>query len=532
MFSSTRHQFVGIFTAASLLAVAASSAQATISAADISGIFYGAPGLDIIEVTPGDFEPFGYVYPSMVYTLPGVFGAGGQASGAGMGLGTAQLANGALLGQRGLVMTSTGTYQLDTLGTNSVAGWSPAGYGFSSAVAVNASGLIVGNSDLYSADGTQNLGGRAVYYEPKSSVAHQLALPSGYTDTHGYGISGTNAVSSTGVIVGYANSFNGDTATGLQAMRWNSKTSTGQVLDKLPGTGEYGSSTITAAVNAKGTTVGTGNTFDSNGQLLGYSAIRWDANTTHATALGNLGTAPDGTYSSSAAAINNAGTIVGQSSKYDADSNYQGERAVRWAANATAPVELHSLSADASGISFSAALAINDAGTAVGMSQKYASDGSDLGMRAVSWAAGSVEPTELKLLSSGSNGESFSYAFSINASGFIAGTANVVGSADNSFYDADSHAVVWTPGGEVIDLNTLLSPSTGGEWTLESAYSISDSGWVTGMALYQPAGESSDYAYARLFSMQLMMPVPEPTTTAMLALGLAALALLRRRRQR
>lgn len=531
MLSSIKHPRATLLAAASLLALSALPSHAAVTIADITGVLYGGPGLTTAEISPGVFGPVGYVYPTLAYPLPGAFGGGGQASGNGVGIGSAQLASGSLLGQRGLVMTSTGSYELGTLGANSVAGWTPAGFASSSAIAVNSSGLIVGSSELYTADGTRNLGGRAVYYDAGSSVAHQLTLPSsGFTDASGYGISSASAVSSTGVIVGFASQFNGDASLGNRAVRWDSKTGTGQVLDKLPGYSEWGDNNSSAvAVNAAGTAVGSGNSFSNNGQLLGFSAIRWEANTTQATALGHLGISTEGTYSSSAAAINNAGTTVGQSSKYGSDGSYQGDRAVRWAANSTAAVELGSLSTNSEGQSFSAALAINNAGTTIGVAQQFGVDGADLGNRAVRWSAGSTEATELQLLSVGPDGVSFSYAFSINAAGYIAGMANVTGTNSNSFYAGDVHAVIWAPDGEAIDLNTLLPADS--EWMLQSAYSISDSGWVTGLALYQPAGESSDYAYARLFSMQLSLPVPEPTTYALFALGLASLAVLRRRRQ-
>lgn len=518
--------------ATSLLALTALPSHAATTVGDITGTLYGAPGFEIVEYSPGQYAPVGYIRPTLAYTLPGPF-SGGQAAGAGVGIGSAQYSTvEALLGYRGLVMTPNGSYALGTLGANAAEGWTPVGAASSTAVAVNSSGLIVGSSTLYSPDGMRDLGGRGVYYDPGSSVAHQLAMPTtGFTDTKGYGISSTAAVSSTGVIVGYGSQFDGDNSIGTRALRWNSKTGTAQVLGSLPGTSEWGDNTAAAsAVNAAGTAVGSGNTFNSQHQFLGFSAIRWEANTTQATELGHLGVGQDGTHSSIALAINKGGTTVGHSTSYSVEGYNMGERAVRWAANSTTPQELGSLGKNEDSQSFSYALGINDAGTIFGTSEKFSADGRDLGNRAVRWAAGSTEATELKLLSVGSGGESFSFAFSINAAGYIAGMANVNGSnAGGSLNDGSVHAVIWSPDGEVLDLNTLLPADSG--WLLQSANSISDTGWVTGMALYQPEGLPSDYAYSRLFSMQLSLPVPEPTPTLLLAMGLATLAVMRRRRQ-
>lgn len=502
-------------------------------AVDLQGTLYPGLGYDIVQIAPGQLAPVGYINPTMSYALP-TSSTGGTASGDGVGLGSAQLSTGeSFLGYRGIVMTPTGSYALGTLGANSVGGWTPAGFASSSAQAVNASGLIAGTSELYSTDGTQDLGGRAVYYAPGSATPTQLQLPTGFTDSSGFGIAASSNISSTGYIVGYAQQYNGDASVGTRALRWNTNTGTVEVLGKLPGTSQFGDNNSSpVAVNASGTTVGWGTTFTANGTLKGGTAIRWDANSTTPTELGHLGTASDRTYSSHAVAINDAGVTVGTSAKYSATHQALGDAAVRWDANSTTPVELHGLSGPgADGQSFNYAIAINNAGTIAGESQKFDASGVSLGNRAVRWAAGSTEATELGLLSQGSNGESFTYAFGMNSAGYVVGTANIVGTTDNSFMDPNNlgvHAVVWTPDGTAIDLNSLLPADSG--WSLFSAYSISDTGWITGIGYYQPEGYSSDYAYQRLYSMQLTMAVPEPATAWMLGLGVVGLALAQRRR--
>src|SRR5690606_9465901 len=77
-------------------------------------------------------------------------------------------------------------------------------------------------------------------------------------------------------------------------------------------------------------------------------------------------------------AVNNSGTAVGWSDKYDT-GGYRGLRAVRWDTSGTAATELGNLGLS-SGYTEAQAYAVNDAGTAVGYSRKYDS-GSSVGFR-------------------------------------------------------------------------------------------------------------------------------------------------------
>src|SRR5256885_76920 len=83
-------------------------------------------------------------------------------------------------------------------------------------------------------------------------------------------------------------------------------------------------------------------------------------------------------------------------------------RAVRWDAGSATPVELGSLSHGITGVSvFSQANAINNAGVIVGDSSKFDPTGTSLGRRPVVWAAGSTTPTELGVLSIDSKGSGY-----------------------------------------------------------------------------------------------------------------------------
>src|SRR5689334_13537760 len=73
-----------------------------------------------------------------------------------------------------------------------------------------------------------------------------------------------------------------------------------------------------------------------NGANRFQRALLWDANG-NVTELGNLGTDTDGGTDTEAHAVNSTGTIVGLSEKYAADGTYFGPRAVRWGSGSTTP---------------------------------------------------------------------------------------------------------------------------------------------------------------------------------------------------
>lgn len=83
--------------------------------------------------------------------------------------------------------------------------------------------------------------------------------------------------------------------------------------------------------------------------------------------------------------VNNYGMAVGVTEKY-VNGMDKGTRAARWDAFGTAGIELGSLGIPNNGSTWVYPYAINDAGTAVGWSEKFV-NGSFLGERAVRWDA-------------------------------------------------------------------------------------------------------------------------------------------------
>jgi probable HAF family extracellular repeat protein len=125
---------------------------------------------------------------------------------------------------------------------------------------------------------------------------------------------------------------------------------------------------------------------------------------------------------------------------------------------------------------------------------------------AIAWGAkryhGAGGPlTDLGILPGGD----CSFGFVVNASGQVVGDATIAGGAGHAFLDS---------GGQMVDLNDLIAPGSG--WTLTDAFSISDTGYITGDGL-APNGQ------ADAFLLTPLALVPEPSGLVLLATGAVAL---------
>ena len=123
-----------------------------------------------------------------------------------------------------------------------------------------------------------------------------------------------------------------------------------------------------------------------------------------------------------------------------------------------------------------------------------------------------------KMFDLGTLGGAGSGAVAINASG------QIVGGSDVRSRD-ETHAFIYTgtPGvdGQMIDLDAWLNannPAEGAQWTLRSAYGLTDQGLVTGWGIYYgPDGVSQGYQAFLLDASSLL--VPEPASFVLLGLG-------------
>jgi hypothetical protein len=460
-----------------------------------------------VSLVHADFLP---VYGSPTYNpATGTVYKGAAAGGvndAGMAVGESESydANGKGMGTRPVRWDATGGSVLGYLSADAN------GRTESGAFGINASGTAVGVSQKY--DGGSALGSRAVRWDAGSTAATEL----GNLGATGAGLTAGEAytLNASGLAVGLMLKYqyvegSGTVNMGYRAVRWETSgaaTELGNI-----GTNASGYTESQAyAINPTGTMVGYAHKYDANDNLAGLRAVRWNASGA-ATELGHLGTDSSGTTQAVAVAVNASGTAVGNA--WEIIENSVDLRAVRWNATDTAATALDDL--DVIHLMGSQAYAINDAGTAVGYSYKSDSDWNLYGERAMRWDA-SGAATELGNLGADTWGYTDAEARAINASGIAVGW----GLKDGVY--GDSLAVYWGLDGNAVNLNTLIDPNSG--WTLTKAVSISDTSWIVGMGLFDPDGPGGAGSYDRLFLVQ----IPEPATLALLTLG--GLAMLRRRR--
>jgi len=397
-------------------------------------------------------------------------------------------------------------------------GFDNEGVGLIIAAAINKSdNTLVGVVEKY--DEGVSRGDRAVRWDSSSTSATELGVL-GFSDS-GYTNSAAYAINQSGVAAGFARKYERGNNKGDRAVRWNSSGTEATELSHL-GTSFFGNTHSRAsAINNAGNVAGYAIKYD-DGKNLGIRAVRWDATGTQATELGVISTHASGTGNSRALDINNHGAVVGYGTVYDG-TNSLGPRAIRWNASSSVAVELDNLGLDGFGRTFSQATAINDLGTAIGFADKYES-GINRGFRAVRWDSNGTEITELGQLGPHDGSTS---VFSINNAGWAVGRASKF---DSTGRFIATRAVAWGPDGVALDLNTLLDPDSG--WvSLVEAGGISDSGWISGTGLFDPDGAGGQSPYTRLFLLDAtsFAAVPEPATAAVLA-GLMGFTAARRRR--
>lgn len=369
-----------------------------------------------------------------------------------------------------------------------------------SALAINASHTVVGTSKRRSANGT-DLGIRAVRW-PSNSWGPVVELNPINTDTDGSVFSSAVAINDSGLTVGTSGVYTpGGTWKGNRAVKWlpNSSTPVELPITVFNQSASGFSNTFGVALNNAGAIVGTTEGYDNNQQFAGKRAIRWKPNNTYAV-LNPLGYNASNQTMCEAVDINEAGVTVGVSDKYDYNDNqkFVGRRAVRWAYDTISGQELGGLGGtDINGTTYAQVSSVSDAGLILGASNKYLL-GTAIGNRAVYWSTtGSTAANELPHLGTSAAGITHGRAHAANADGYVVGYAEKYSGGAL----VGDRAVLWKTAGAdtATDLNTLLQPNSG--WTLTEAKGITDTGFVTGTGTFDPDGAGGASPYTRLFTM-------------------------------
>jgi hypothetical protein len=218
--------------------------------------------------------------------------------------------------------------------------------------------------------------------------------------------------------------------------------------------------------------------------------MRWDAGQTIGTILPDLGHPAGALLDSGALAINNTGAAVGYATLFSGSGQSLGKRPAIWDPSGSI-VQLGDWGSTSGFSTVNAyALAINDSGVIAGNDTTFFG-------HALRWNPGSTTPVVLAGLVSGLTPDTT--AFGLNSQGVIVGSARASGNQHDAVY--------WNPDGSVVDLNSLIDPSSG--WTLKIASAISDTGWILGVGSFDPDGSAGPQsAYDRLFILQ----APEPSS--------------------
>ena len=352
---------------------------------------------------------------------------------------------------------------------------------------IGRNGTVAIEYDVVSADLQRSLGVRAYRVDPGTSSATLLnAWSPSSTASEDLDRSAVG-VSDTGYVVGWssidANGFGPCT----RATVWAPTSSTATPLAS-PLTVDDSTAVLAYAMNDRGMIGGLARRYDrsTTGDLIhrGARVVRWASPTAVPVELESLSVrTSDGFASAFIRDLSDAGTIVGVAQKFDAAGNDQGVRPVRWDAGGTAVTELQWPGADPGAAASTVLLTINGSETVVGTLRDQRRVNFDQ-LQAVRWDAGS--DVAVPLTAAGIVTQSV--ASSVNDRGTIVG--NVWSEREGQ------RAVIWLDGStHATDLSVLVDAPDG--WTLINACGVSHTGFITGIANVR---SSQTHSYTRLFT--------------------------------
>ena len=300
----------------------------------------------------------------------------------------------------------------------------------------------------------------------------------GYDGQSGYVSGFTTFVNRHGIGATSSDSYTNGTYNGARGLRWEF----GGNAEEL---GSIGGDDIVYGINAASQVIGRGKKYDSNGALVGWSALLWNGGL-DPIELGSL-YAGGFNQTDGAVSINDSGTIVGWSSPGLGQNS-----AVRWSAGNIAPVQLGHLGVSATGEFFAEATSVNGLGTAVGRSIKFDANFLPVGQFAVRWDANGTTATELGTLSSGNETIPDYSAWKINDANIVIGYSD--------FHDAlgyySEKAIRWDAAGNAAELGNLGTSALGESYS--TAWDVNSRGTAVGWSTkFDTAGVPLGYRAVR-----------------------------------
>ena len=406
---------------------------------------------------------------------------------------------------------------------------------------INNAGQIALTESFGTLSGTAPVQQSSVYrVNTATNSATRITLDGGsptYLSTAGFTTYGTDrfftftvggatvksSLNATGTITGYAGQF----FPGYASRPFTASGGTASTFSVAGVTSASGNAftgfAVAQNVNDLGTVVGGAATGTDDNRSRPFVAVSGPAGTRVVYNLGTKNANPNAFGGGAATAINTAGRVVGNTAltignddftgnqAFYEDPNLDGSYTSNTQTTGTMVVigTLAPRTTSLSGVPFtpgnSAAYGVNEAGVVVGTANT--DDGNNTGSgtaHAFSFTtAGGIR--DLGVLA-GATGESIAY--DINNLGVAVG--------EQAGVDGATHAVQFV-NGTVVDLNTLIDPSSG--WVLNTALAINDLNQIVGRGTLN--GVTTAFA--------LGVAVPEPTSLAAIA-SVGAVMLRRRRR--
>jgi MYXO-CTERM domain-containing protein len=316
-------------------------------------------------------------------------------------------------------------------------------------------------------------------------------------------------INNAGQVAGYS-AFSGGFLT--QAFRYEGAPDSGGFMYNLGALNDSNGSSIGSGINDAGQVTGSSNIA---GPHSASHAFRYDDAPGFMRDLGTLGGS-----NSYGRGINNAGQVAGTS-----ETGSSTQHAFLYTGTPGAGGVMRDLGT--LGGSNSYGNGINEAGLVAGWSQITGNTAYHAFLYTGTPGAGGV------MRDLGTLGGKDSQAFAINDAGQLVGTSQITGNtADHAFLYTGTPGA----GGQMIDLDAWLDanlPTEGANWTLAGPGAgpsdISNTGWITGTAIYDPDGPGGVAEEFRAYLLDASSLVPEPSGLGLLALAIPVL--LRRRRE-